>query len=316
MVVEIKNLPIKPVGCIHSYSIKVKKFFLFLIPLFMLLPDLSLADGLFDFQMKLASRGNAEAQFKVGEMYETGFGVKQNSDEAFKWISKAANKGHETAGFKLLYWDMEKNGINDSNKEKFAALKSEAEAGNPQAEYYIGKMYARGIGVKKDSDKAIEWLNKAVLVGVFAAEGELLLTRENKQREALAKRRQDEQKRAQMKAKQEADKQKQLQAKREMELKKKQDTEALQKQLQEEEAAAAAAAAAILLEKQKAAEAAAEKSRLQAERAAAELAEKKRKEEQKRALLNKLEAEKRTRKTQFESDPCSGKSARFLSTCR
>jgi len=33
-------------------------------------------------------------------------------------------------------------------------------------------------------------------------------------------------------------------------------------------------------------------------------------------LVQALEEDKKVRKTQFESDPCSGKSARFLSTCR
>ena len=48
----------------------------------------SQADGLFNFQMKLAKQGNAEAQFKVGEMYATGFGVKQDRKEAMKWAVK------------------------------------------------------------------------------------------------------------------------------------------------------------------------------------------------------------------------------------
>ena len=56
------------------------------------------ADMVFDFQMKLAKKGNAEAQFKVGEMYESGRGVKKNMDEAMKWINKAAAQGNQGAG--------------------------------------------------------------------------------------------------------------------------------------------------------------------------------------------------------------------------
>ena len=89
----------------------------------------------FDFQMKLAKGGNPEAQFKVGEMYETGFGVKQDQKEAMTWITKSAEQGHETAGFKLLYWDVEKNGLKGANKAKVNELKKKAKAGDPQAQY-------------------------------------------------------------------------------------------------------------------------------------------------------------------------------------
>ena len=45
-------------------------------------------------------------------------------------------------------------------------------------------------------------------------------------------------------------------------------------------------------------------------------AEAKRREAEKQALIKKRAAEEKKRKAQFESDPCSGKSARFLSTCK
>lgn len=288
-------------------------FIMFFATVCLLVSSPVYADGLFNFQMKLAVRGNAEAQFKVGEMYETGFGVEQDTTEAVKWISKAASKGHETANFKLLYWDIEKNGLNDKNRNKFEALEVKAKAGNPQAEYYLGKMYAHGVGVKKDSDKAIGWLNKAVFVGVFAAESELVLTRENKQRELLDKRRRDEKKRAQREAKKEANKQKKLQQqaeqKRQLELKQQENAAALKKQQAVADSAAKEKQMQQNLEKQRSADLAA---RQRAER----VAEQQRAADKKAALLKKLEEDKKVRRTQFESDPCSGKSARFLSTCR
>ena len=122
-----------------GFSSKAGSLMLIFVTLLLLNPTLTQADGLFDFQMKLAEKGNAEAQFKVGEMYETGFGVKENKAEAMAWITKAAAQGNENAGFKLLYWDIEKNGITKSNKAEFESLKTKANEGNPQAEYYLGK---------------------------------------------------------------------------------------------------------------------------------------------------------------------------------
>ncbi len=282
---------------------------LLLIIIMLIIPSFAYANGLFDFQMKMAKRGSAEAQFKVGEMYETGFGIKQNKQKGIKWIKEAAKNGHETAGFKLLYWDLEKNGITRANKTKFAALKAKAMAANPQAMYYMGKMYAHGAGVKTNYVKSLRWLNKAALVGIQSAEQEMDTVREKQQLRLTVKRRAYEKKRAQLKASQDAERQKQkAKRQKQLQLKKQQQTrarakaqiEALYKNQQIKKAAAAS------LQKQKASTAAA---------TAKQKAEQRQLEEKKQALLRKR-AIKQQHKEKFESDPCSSRSARFLSTCR
>ncbi len=74
-----------------AFSTGAVIFLLFVFTLFV--PVIAQADGLFDFQMKLAKKGNAEAEFKVGEMYETGFGVTKNMKEATSWITKVSKPG-------------------------------------------------------------------------------------------------------------------------------------------------------------------------------------------------------------------------------
>ncbi|MCW8922311.1 MAG: hypothetical protein OQK69_01590 [Gammaproteobacteria bacterium] len=272
------------------------------------------ADGLFDFQMKLAKKGNAEAEFKVGEMYETGFGVKKDQKQAEIWIKKAAAQGHETAGFKLLYWDIKKNGLKGESKKKFAALRAKANDGNPQAMYYLGKMYAYGVGVKKNYDKSLDWLNKATFVGSLEAEREAVVVREMKQKSLAKSRKADEQRKAKEKqqeklleeqkqkaearAKAEAEKKKQVLEKKQALNKEKE----LEQQKTKQQEADAAKQAELEAKKQQQAEAKAKEE------------EKRRKQ----ALLKKQaeEMKKKAKETKFESDPCKGKSARFLSTCR
>ena len=162
-------------------------FVMMLTALILLLPLAVQAGNLFDSQIKLAKLGDAEAQFNVGEMYEIGFSVKQDKKEARYWISRSANQQHEAAGFKLLYWDVERDGLKGKNKAKVNELNKLAKQGNAQAQYYLGKMYAHGVGVNKNSDVAINWLNKAALVGVLEAELELASVREEKQRESQKK---------------------------------------------------------------------------------------------------------------------------------
>jgi len=287
---------------------------LMLITLALFLPSVSQANGLFDFQMKLAKKGSAEAQFKVGEMYETGFGVKADQAEAMKWISKSADQGHETAKFKLLYWDIEKNGITDANKAEYEALKTKANEGNAQAQFYVGKMYSRGVGVKKNSSKALGWLNKAALVGVLAAEREASLVREKQQRWVMEKQRRAEKKRAELKAKQERERLARQEQQRKLQAKKQAEAKARAEEMKKKSAAAAATAQSEA--SQQAAKKAQQEKLLAQQRAEQQRREAEKREAEKRALIKKREAEKQERKTQFESDPCSGKSARFLSTCK
>ena len=302
MVTNNINLAAIYKSCFAGFASKTGFIAFMLMTLILFLPSLSQADGLFDFQMKLAKKGNAEAEYKVGEMYETGFGVKKDMNEAMNWITKSASQGHETANFKLLYWDLEKNGLTKANKAEVEVLKAKAKEGNPQAEFYVGKMHAHGIGMEKNSDKAIVWLNKAALVGVLAAERELITVREGKKRQDWLRQNQKK-RRAELKAKQELEQQHNSQAK--IKANEKARTENIKKQEK------AAADARLAAEKQAADEAAQQAKILAQEEAAA-----KQREAQKQALLKKRAADEKKRVTQFESDPCSGKSARFLSTCR
>ena len=163
-------------------------YFLLMLTTLLLLSPLTVeASELFNSQLTLAKQGDAEAQFNVGEMYEIGFGVKQDEKEARYWISKSANQNYETAGFKLLYWDMEQSGLKGKNKTRVIELNKMAKQDNAQAQYYLGKMYANGVGINKNTDAAIGWLNKAALSGVLEAEVELATMREEKQYEAKKK---------------------------------------------------------------------------------------------------------------------------------
>lgn len=289
-----------PRSCSKCLAIKTGPAFVILMIYCLFSTLLAHADGLFDFQMKLANKGNAEAQFKVGEMYETGFGVKQDMKQAEEWIRKAAGKGHETAGFKLLYWDVEKNGLNAGNKAKVDELNKKANAGNAQAQYYVGKMYAHGVGVKKNPDTAVDWLSKATLVGVLAAESELARVKEDQKKQAAYAKRREQEKQAELKQQRE----KQLELERQRQAK-----------VRANQAAARQKAAKVSAAQKAAEEAAARKA---AEEAAARKAaqQRQRHAQQQAKLKQQQKKAQKQRKQQFEADPCSGKSAKFLSTCR
>ena len=261
------------------------------------------ADMVFDFQMKLAKKGNAEAQFKVGEMYESGRGVQKNMNEAMKWINKAAAQGNKAAGYNLLYKDLEKNGVTKENKPRLLDLQNAARGGDGYAQYYVGLMHSNGVGVRKNSNEALDWLGKASLVGITAAEAEI--ARVNGAADQGARLRAQKEAAARQEAKRKEEERRKLEAQR-----KQQEAETAAKKKVEQDKKLARQREA---ERKAAAEAAAEeeakKRRLIAQKEAE--AEKKR-----QAVLAQRKQKEAEKEAKFESDPCSGKSARFLSTCR
>ena len=73
----------------------------------------------------LADQGDADAQFLLGRMYDTGRGLLKDYKQAEKWYRKAADQG------------------------------------NARAQYNLGVMYANGEGALKDLSKAKYWIKKA-----------------------------------------------------------------------------------------------------------------------------------------------------------
>ena len=262
--------------------------------LFLLTASNANADMVFDFQKKMADKGNAEAQFKVGEMYQTGRGVKKDTAAASEWFKKAQSNGHTEAGYRLLYLRIQKQGLTAENKVAAKEISTKAKSGDGISQYYLGMMYHHGVGLTKNYDKALQWYKKAELKGVTAAEqGRLdVQTAKNKAAAVASKRAAEAKKKAALEKKKKA----QQAAKAKAEAAK---NKASQNQAEAEQAAARAAKAkAVAAEKEKKRQALikARQDRAKAQQAA----------------TKKEEAEK----AEFEADPCSGKSARFLSTCR
>jgi TPR repeat protein len=83
----------------------------------------------------LAEQGDAEAQRRLGWIFDFGEGVPQDYAEAMKWYRRAADQG-------------------DAN-----------------AQFHMGVMYADGKGVPKDLVQAHMWFNLAGARGLAAARG-------------------------------------------------------------------------------------------------------------------------------------------------
>lgn len=152
----------------------------------------------FEFNIKRAEAGDAEAQFLVYQAYDEGAGVDKNETIAHEWLKKAADNGHATAqaiiGFQEIikgnsevgveYWEKASTGgnlkaMNDlaelyhdgsmgvpMNKPRALELfKKAADAGYPEAMVSLGVCYSKGDGVAQDDYEAFRWFTLAAEKG-------------------------------------------------------------------------------------------------------------------------------------------------------
>ena len=114
----------------------------------------------------LAAQGVAEAQFNLGNMYDTGRGVTQDDKEAVKWWKLSAAQGHASAQFNLGIMYTNGKGVTQDFKEGMKWYRLAAEQGYADAQFNLGIMYENGKGVIQDYASAHMWWNLASSAGV------------------------------------------------------------------------------------------------------------------------------------------------------
>jgi TPR repeat protein len=118
-----------------------------------------------------AEQGDADAQFKLGNMYHDGKGVaQQDYSEALKWYRKAADQGNANAQFKLGLMCAEADGVLQNYAEAVKWYRKAAEQGVEGAQYNLGLMYSTGQGVPQDNAEADKWYRRAAEQGDEDAE--------------------------------------------------------------------------------------------------------------------------------------------------
>ena len=109
----------------------------------------------------LAEQDDAKAQIVVSFMYAVGQGAPQSYAEAAKWRDKIIQ--------------------NENVAEAVKWFRKSAEQEYDMAQFFLGAMYAMGLGVPKDDVEAVEWFSRAAgqgfalaqfFLGVMYAEGQ------------------------------------------------------------------------------------------------------------------------------------------------
>jgi TPR repeat protein len=123
--------------------------------------------GTFNAMVALANKGDAEAQYHVGMMYNNGIGTRQDIGQAFAWFQKSAASNDPLGAYKLgCYYDGQGAGIVASDSEE--ALKYKlvaAKAGYALAQQDVANLYDK----RGNSEEALKWRKMAGDQGYPAA---------------------------------------------------------------------------------------------------------------------------------------------------
>jgi TPR repeat protein len=113
----------------------------------------------------LADKGDADAQFNLGQAYRLGRGVPADLRIAQSWFQKAAAKGHEQAqgNLGLILYEGGKR------REALPWIKKAADRGDPRAQYVLGIELTNGDLIAKDWPRAYAMMTRAAAQGLPAA---------------------------------------------------------------------------------------------------------------------------------------------------
>lgn len=122
-------------------------------------------------QRALAERGEAKAQFFLGESYRTGSGVAVDPLEARRWYLRAADQGFAKAQYRLGRFYEQGLGVNQDFQRAAEWYGLAAEIGDDaDAQFALGQLYFFGRGLAQSYPVAVEWFAKAAQKGHGAAQ--------------------------------------------------------------------------------------------------------------------------------------------------
>ena len=126
---------------------------------------------------KAAKKDEAEAQFKLGRLYERGEGTEADPAEALIWYTRAAEQGLDMAQTNLGVLYDTGRGTEEDNVSAARWFREAARQGNPVAQYNLALMLHQGDGIPQNKAQAAALYGRAAEQGVplaFLPHAELL----------------------------------------------------------------------------------------------------------------------------------------------
>jgi TPR repeat protein len=124
----------------------------------------------------LAERGDAAAQYELGDLYYSGLGVPQVEAEAVEWYRRAALQGHPAAQHMLALSYEYGTGVARNMAESLKWLRRAAQQGYGASQNRLGQMYQSpgsfGVTFEQDLIEAHKWYNLSAAGGEPGSERE------------------------------------------------------------------------------------------------------------------------------------------------
>lgn len=123
-----------------------------------------------------AAQGDASAQNNLAHMLENGIGFQEDRGRAKFWYKTAADRGNPTAQYNIAsVLAAEREGAGDTGLSEITAWYAKAaSAGHSKAQHELGLNYRDGIGVERDTYRAVFWLAEAAKAGEREANRDLV----------------------------------------------------------------------------------------------------------------------------------------------
>lgn len=112
---------------------------------------------------ELSARENSRASYILAQLYENGIRVPKDLDKALALYQKAALSGSEDANIYVFnhYLDNDNMDADHLKEALYWFMQAASYANNPIADYGLAHIYAKGLGVSVDEQKAVEYYQKA-----------------------------------------------------------------------------------------------------------------------------------------------------------
>ena len=108
-----------------------------------------------------AAQSLPDAQYALGKLLLSDDVEIHDREQGLRWLTQAAENGHEYAAYRLSKELL----IAQNIAGALLWLTISAAAGNPCAEYLLGKLYWEGEYIPQDTEQAVYWLTQAVEQG-------------------------------------------------------------------------------------------------------------------------------------------------------
>ena len=108
-----------------------------------------------------AEKGDATAQYKLAQCFDSGQGIPQSDEDAAKWYALAAEQGHADAQNCIGVMYDSGRGVKQNYRTALKWFRCAAEQGEMIAQYNVGLIYLYGQGVKANDQKAARWFRRS-----------------------------------------------------------------------------------------------------------------------------------------------------------